>query len=72
MTSETAVDIERVFREHIVIERALQEAYIDAIDNHIRHGVPMVFCEDGKVIHIQPADLPELKRKALERLASMQ
>jgi hypothetical protein len=72
MNTQAPVDVERVFHEHVAIERALQEAYLDAIDNHIRFGVPMVFWEDGKIVEVPPEKLPELKVKGLERLASMQ
>ena len=53
-----SVDIGRIFREHVLIDQALHLAYIEAIETHIRFNVPMVFWEDGKVVHVGPEELP--------------
>lgn len=70
MKSEaTEVDIGQVFREHVLIDKALHGAYIEAIETHIRFNTPMVFWEDGKVVHYAPERLPALLEKALQEYA---
>ena len=75
MKSEAAtvdtVDIGKVFREGVLIDRALHLAYIKAIETHIRFNAPMVFWEDGKVIHYGPEGLVELREEALREFAEI-
>ena len=61
-----SVDMNRIFAERVLIDRALDESYLDAIDLHIRFDAPMVFWEDGKVVHYGPERLRALKEKSLE------
>ena len=53
---------ESVHAEGKAIEIALHNAYRKAVIQHKQGGVPMVFWENGKVVHIHPdlIELPEL------------
>jgi hypothetical protein len=72
MKSETQeVDIAQVFREGVLIDRALYLAYISALETHIRFNAPMVFWEDGKVVDYGPERLPALRETALREFAEL-
>lgn len=43
--------------------RALRLASRDAIELHRQHGVPMVYCVDGKVVEVMPDDVPEYRKR---------
>ena len=67
MKSETStLDRDEILRKPNPVLRGLHEAHIDAIDLHIRFEAPMVFWEDGKVVHYGPERLPALKAESLE------
>ena len=54
-------DISAVFRDGKAIDEAMRQAFHEAVRDHRRTGVPMVFWENGKVVKV-PADqvpLPE-------------
>lgn len=63
--NRSPVDMDEVFRNPEPITRALREAFLEAIDLHIGFGKPMVFWEDGKIVHYPPERLVELKAKTL-------
>jgi hypothetical protein len=46
--------------------QALREAVWDVIQDHKRHGVPLVWWRDGKVVHVPPeeAEIEYLAAKA--------
>ena len=52
-------DISRLFREGTPIDEAMSAAFRDAVLQHKRAGLPMVFWRDGKIVWI-PADEIEL------------
>jgi len=63
MTEALAVNIEEVIDDDVAIQAALDRAFRNAVLEHRRAGVPMVFWENGKVVHV-PADqvpLPEVE-----------
>jgi hypothetical protein len=48
-------DIDPRFTDTPRILQALREAYYDAVRLHRAYGVPMVFWENGQIVHV-PAD----------------
>ena len=55
--------IEEAIDDDAAIQRALDRAFRKAVLEHRRAGAPMVFWEDGKIVHV-PADqvpLPEIE-----------
>ena len=58
----TPTSAEKLHARGKAVEVALHNAYRKAVIQHKQGGVPMVFWENGKVIHVQPDDLevPEL------------
>jgi hypothetical protein len=63
MAEALAVNIEEVIDDDVAIQAALDRAFRTAVLEHRRAGVPMVFWENGKVVHV-PADqvpLPEVE-----------
>lgn len=64
-------DIAQVFQEGVLIDRALHLAYMNAIETHIRFNAPMVFWEDGKILHDGPERLPALRETALREFAEL-
>jgi len=58
-----APQIEEAIDDDVAIQAALDRAFRKAVLEHRRAGVPMVFWEDGKIVHV-PADqvpLPEIE-----------
>jgi len=50
-------------QDEALLEAAFRRAFRKAVLEHRRAGVPMVFWEDGKIVHV-PADqvpLPEIE-----------
>jgi len=56
-------DLDEVFRNPVAITEALRLAFEDAIETHRRAGVPMVFWEDGKIIHLTAEEVIALRAK---------
>ena len=55
--------IEEAIDDDVAIQAALDRAFRKAVLEHRRAGVPMVFWENGKIVHV-PADqvpLPEVE-----------
>ena len=62
MAEALASPIETAINDDVAIQAALDRAFRKAVLDHRHAGVPMVFWEDGKIIHV-PADqvpLPEV------------
>ncbi len=58
-----AKSVDEALNDEKRIERAFRRAFRTAVLEHRRAGVPMVFWENGKVVHV-PADqvpLPEVE-----------
>jgi hypothetical protein len=63
MSEGLAVNIEEIIDDDAAIQTALDRAFRNAVLEHRRDGVPMVFWENGKIVHV-PADqvsLPEVE-----------
>ena len=63
MAEGLAVNIEEIIDDDAAIQTALDRAFRNAVLEHRRDGVPMVFWENGKIVHV-PADqvsLPEVE-----------
>ena len=58
MTLRSSKDVEALFREGSTVDRAVQAAFYDAVRRHRQGNVPMVFWEDGRVVHRSPFDIP--------------
>jgi hypothetical protein len=58
MQEQTRPDISRMMREHREIDRAVAEAFADAVRRHRAAGVPMVFSENGATVLRDPFDVP--------------
>jgi len=54
-------DISQIFQERVLIDKAMQEAFMDAIETHRRAGVPMVFWKDGKIVHMTAEEVLALQ-----------
>ncbi len=62
MADALTVPIEVAINDDAAIQAALDRAFRKAVLEHRRAGVPMVFWENGKIVHV-PADqvaLPEI------------
>jgi hypothetical protein len=57
MTSERRVDIDRVFRERVLVDRALAIAGREAAIRHKALGIPLVVWENGQVVRIPPEEI---------------
>lgn len=57
MATEPNKDIAAIFREGVLIDRALEAATREAIRQHKQAGQPMVVWRDGKVVHISPEEM---------------
>ena len=50
--------IDRIFAEGTAIDRALNNAFYQAVARHRRAGVPLVAWREGKVVRIPPEEIP--------------
>jgi hypothetical protein len=58
-----AKSVDEALNDEKRLERAFRRAFRNAVLGHRRDGVPMVFWENGKIVHV-PADqvpLPEIE-----------
>ena len=55
---KTKKNIDEFFRNGSEIDEALQKAVKDALLQHKRAGNPIVSWKDGKIVWIQPEDIP--------------
>jgi hypothetical protein len=54
-------DIPQLMRDGAAVDRAVTNAFHDAVRLYRAHGRPLVMAEDGKPVHVSPFDihLPE-------------
>ncbi len=57
MATEPNKDIAAIFREGVLIDRALEAATREAIQKHKQAGQPMVVSRNGKIVLISPEEL---------------
>ena len=57
MTQDNGKDIDAIFREGTLIDRAMQAATREAIKQHKQAGLPMVVWRDGQTVFISPEEL---------------
>jgi hypothetical protein len=50
--------IDELFADGTAIDKALQQAFQEAVLRHRQAGVPMVFWKDGKITLVPPEDVP--------------
>ena len=55
-------DIAQIFRDRVLIDEAMRLAFEDAIEDHRRTGVPMVFWKDGKIVHMTAEEVIEYRK----------
>lgn len=65
--SDTVVDIEKVFRDGVLIERALSKATRRAALEHQRAGVPMAIQENGHAKLISADEFLHPKKSARKK-----
>lgn len=58
MIKRSRKDIAALLDDPAVMERASRLAFYDAVRRHRQGNVPMVFWEDGRVVHRSPFDIP--------------
>ncbi len=61
--SETKKNIDEFFSNGNEIDEALQEAVKKALLQHKKAGNPVVSWKDGKIVWIQPEDIPVEDKK---------
>ena len=52
-------NIAKIFREATLISKAVREAAVDALRRHKKAGSPVAQWRDGKVVWVQPEDIPD-------------
>ena len=57
MTQDEPKDIEAIFRDGTLIDRAMLAATREAIKQHKQAGLPMVVWRDGQTVLISPEEL---------------
>lgn len=60
MKKQETKDIAKIFRQRTPIDKALAKAAREALRYHKRIGNPVAAWRDGKVVWIQPMDIPDL------------
>lgn len=58
MNKARARDISALIEDRTAVDRAVAEAAHDAVRLHRRHNVPLVSWRDGKVLYVDPWDVP--------------
>lgn len=58
---EPRPDLTEILKDGRDIDAALERAGRDAIRRHKRGGVPLVIWKDGRVVHVPPEELPDLR-----------
>jgi hypothetical protein len=68
MKQETK-DIAALMRDGVAVDRAMKNAFHDAVRLYRAHRLPLVMAEDGKPVHVSPFDihLPEDDDPAMPR-----
>ena len=59
MKKARKVNITKVFRERVLIDRAVGDAVRQALRQHKRAGNPVAAWRDGKVVWVHPEDIPD-------------
>ncbi|MDR1080112.1 MAG: hypothetical protein LBQ79_03930 [Deltaproteobacteria bacterium] len=54
------VNINETIRNNDLITEAIRRGAREAMRRHIQAGVPMVSCEEGKVVEITPEELARI------------
>lgn len=57
MTQNEPKDIDAIFRDGTLIDRAMQTATREAIKHHKQAGLPMVVWRDGQTVLISPEEM---------------
>ena len=57
-------DIAKIFRDGVLIDRALERAAREAIQIHKRAGVPLVCWRDGRVVQVDPEEAERMLRRS--------
>lgn len=57
MAQDEPKDIDAIFREGTLIDRAMQAATREAIKQHKQAGLPMTVWRDGRTVFISPEEL---------------
>lgn len=52
-------DVDRIFVEGVLVDRAVRDAVREAIRRHRQAGQPMAVWEDGKLVWVDAAELAE-------------
>lgn len=58
MNKRQAKDISALIHDRTAVDRAVAQAAQDAVRLHRRHNVPLVSWRDGRVVHIDPWEVP--------------
>ncbi len=58
MEPDTTKDIAKIFEEGTLIDEALKKAVAQALRMHKLMGNPVAEWRDGKVVWVQPEDIP--------------
>ena len=69
MPSESTVDIAAAFELGIPIDEAMQEAFQEAVRQHLQAGLPLVVWRDGEIAHVPAVEF--LKSATLNRDATL-
>jgi hypothetical protein len=51
------VDVDKIFREGVEIDRAMRWAFQDVCKEHKMMGYPLIIYENGKTIEIPPEEI---------------
>lgn len=57
MEGKTEKSIDEIFREGVLIDKALKEAVQEALMRHKQAGNPIVVWRGGKMVWLQPEDI---------------
>ena len=63
------IDIDRIFSNDRLIDRALRAGVRAALEQHKRLGLPVVDCRDGRIVMVPPDEIDRVirRRKASNR-----
>ena len=50
--------ITEIIREHTQVQAALDRGFYTAVLRHRAANVPMVFAEDGRIVHVDAHEIP--------------
>lgn len=53
-------NIDEIFAEGTLIDKALQQAVHEAVLQHKRAGNPIAVWRNGKIVWIQPEEIPDI------------